>query len=146
MQTGTYILFAFLVGVISSIYMPMNASVGKYLGSPLTASISFYFVAFITSVVLFAFFGEHDTIYKFNSVPPYLFLTGVVSAFIVLSITFLIPILGVRKLTVLTIAGSVLAAMVMSHFGALSSPVDPITLKKVVGAILVFLGAVISVS
>ncbi len=110
MQTGTYVFFAFLVGVISSIYMPMNATVGKHLGSPLTASISFYFVAFLTSVVLFAFFGEHDTIYKFKSVPPYLFLTGVASALIVLSITFLIPILGVRKLTVLTIAGSALCS------------------------------------
>ncbi|NQZ30793.1 MAG: DMT family transporter [Oceanospirillaceae bacterium] len=146
MQTGMYIIFALLIGVISSIYMPMNAAVAKHLGSSLTASISFYFVAFITAVVLFALFGEHETIYKFKSVPPYLYLTGVVSAFIVFSITFLIPIIGVRKLTTLTIAGSILTAMIVSHFGMLASPVDPITFKKVAGATLLFIGAVISVT
>ena len=146
MHTGIYLLFALLIGVISSVYMPMNALVGKYLGSPLTANISFYFVAFVTSIVLFAFFGEHETMYKFGTVPPYLFLTGVVSAFIVLSITFLIPILGIRTLTVLTITGSLLTAMVVSHFGALASPVDPINIKKVVGAVLLISGAIISVT
>ncbi|MFT5707831.1 MAG: transporter family-2 protein [Oceanospirillaceae bacterium] len=146
MQTGIYIIFALLIGVVSSIYMPMNASVAKHLGLSLTASISFYFVALATSVALFIFFGEHDTIYKFKSVPPYLLLTGVFSAFIVLSITFLIPILGVRKLTTLTIAGSIITAMVVSHFGMLTSPVDPITIKKLAGASLLFLGAVISIT
>ncbi|MEH6446532.1 MAG: DMT family transporter [Oceanospirillaceae bacterium] len=146
MQAGIYIIFALLIGVVSSFYMPMNASVAKRLGSSLTASISFYLVALVTSAVLFICFGEHETLYKFKSVPPYLLLTGVFSAFIVLSITFLIPILGVRKLTTLTIAGSIITAMIVSHFGVLTSPVDPITFKKVAGATLLFLGAAISVT
>jgi transporter family-2 protein len=146
MQTGIYILLALIIGVVSAIYMPMNATVAKYLGSSLTASISFYFVAFITSVILFIIFGEHETIHNFKSVPPYLFLTGVVSAFVVFGITFLIPIIGVRTLTVLTIAGSIITAMIVSHFGALSSPVDPINAKKVAGAVFLVLGAAISIS
>jgi uncharacterized membrane protein YdcZ (DUF606 family) len=39
MQTGLFTVFAFLVGAISSIYLPMNSSVDRYLGSPLTSSI-----------------------------------------------------------------------------------------------------------
>jgi len=146
MQSGIYILFALLIGAISSIYLPMNSSVSRYLGSPLTASISFYLVALITSLLLFAFFGEFETIHNVKSVPPYLYLTGFISAFIVLSITFLIPILGARKLVILSIAGQILMAMIVSHYGVLESPEDPINPKKVFGAALLFLGALVSVS
>ena len=146
MHTGIYILFAILISIIASIHMPMNATVGKHVGSPLAASILFYFIAFITSVIVFVVFGEHEAIKKFGSLPPYLFFTGVVSAFVVVSITFLIPILGARQITVLSIAGSILTAMVLSHFGMLSSPEDPITIKKVIGALVLFLGVVISIS
>ena len=146
MQTSFYILFALLIGAISAIYLPMNSSVSRYLGSPLTANISFYVVALITSIVLFAFLGDFSTLDNIRSVPPYLYLTGFVSAFIVLAITFLIPILGARKLVVLSIAGQLIMAMIVSHFGVLESPVDPINLKKVAGAALLILGAFVSVS
>ena len=146
MQTGMYIIFALLIGLISSVYMPMNSSVSKYLGSPLTDSVTFYAVALVTSIVLFLVFGERETLSNIKHVPPYLFLTGFVSAFIVLSITFLIPVIGIRKLAIMTIAGQISMAMVVSHFGVLESPVDPINLRKVLGAVLLFAGAIVSIS
>ena len=146
MQTGIYIFFALMIGAISAIYLPMNSSVSRYLGSPLTANISFYLVALVTSIVLFSFLGNFSTLNNIKSVPPYLYLTGFISAFIVLAITFLIPILGARKLVILSIAGQIIMAMIVSHFGVLESPEDPINLKKIAGAILLISGAVVSVS
>ncbi len=145
MQTGLYTLIALFMGVIYSIYLPMNSSVSKYLGSPLTATVSFYTVALATSILIFIFFGKFETIYKIKNVPPYLFLTGFISAFIVLGITFLIPKIGVRKLFILSIAGQIIMAIIVSHFGALESPKDPITFRKIIGAILLFSGALVSV-
>ena len=124
----------------------MNSSVSKYLGSPLTASMSFYLVALITSVVLFLMFGQAETLQNFKTVPPYLFLTGFVSAFIVLGITFLIPILGTRQLVIFTLTGQLIMAMIVSHFGVLTAPQDPITLQKMLGAGLILTGAVVSIS
>lgn len=146
MNNGMYILFAFIIGIVASVHMPMNATVSKHIGSPLAASILFYFVALITSVVTFVLLGNYEPIQKISSVPIYLFFTGVISAFVVISFTFLLPILGARKLTVLSIAGSLIMAMVLSHFGALSSPIETISLKKVIGALVLFLGVVISVT
>ncbi len=145
MQTGLYILIALSMGVIYSIYLPMNSAVSKYLGSPLTANVSFYAVALATSILIFIFFGKFETIYKIKNVPPYLFLTGFISAFIVLGITFLIPKIGVRKLFILSIAGQIIMAIIVSHFGILESPKDPITFRKIIGAILLFSGALVSV-
>ena len=146
MQMGWYMFLALIIGVIAAVYLPMNSSVARYLGSPLTASVTFYFIALITSIGLFFIFGDLSTLRNLTAVPAYLYLTGFISAFIVLSITFLIPVIGARKLVILSIAGQLIMAMIVSHFGVLESPHDPITIKKVVGAGLLVLGAVVSVS
>jgi transporter family-2 protein len=146
MQAGMYILFAFLVGIISSIHMPMNATVGKHVGSPLAASILFYLVAFLSSLIIFLIVGNPETLQKLKSIPPYLFLTGIISAFVVVSFTFLLPILGARQMAVLSIAGSIITALFLSHFGLLSSPVEPITLKKGIGAAVLLAGVIISIT
>jgi bacterial/archaeal transporter family-2 protein len=144
MQTAIFVGLAFLMGNILSIYMPMNSSVAKYLGSPLTANVTFFFVALITSIILFFIFGKFDTLYKVKDVPIYLYLTGFVSAFFVLGTTFLVPNLGARKFFILLIAGQIVMAVAVSHFGVLESPKDPVTIKKAIGAALVVLGAMIS--
>ena len=64
----------------------------------------------------------------------------------VLGTTFLIPKLGARRFFILTITGQILMAIIVSHFGALESPKDPITLKKLFGAALIIVGAAFSTS
>ncbi len=144
MQAGLYTLLALCIGAVISIYFPMNSAVSRYIGSPLTANISFFLVALATSILLFAVWGEVETLGNVRQVPSYLFLTGFISAFIVLGTTFLIPKLGARQFFILTIAGQIIMAMVVSHFGVLESPKDPVTLKKIVGAVLLFSGAMVS--
>lgn len=144
MQTVIFIGLAFFMGTILSIYMPMNSSVSKYVGSPITANVTFFFVALLTSIILFFTFGKFDTLDKLKDVPIYLYLTGFVSAFFVLGTTFLIPHLGARRFFILLIAGQILTAVAVSHFGVLESPKDPITIKKIIGASLVVIGAMIS--
>jgi transporter family-2 protein len=91
-------------------------------------------------------FGEFHSIYKIKDVPIYLYLTGCVSAFIVLGTTFLIPHLGARRFFILVVAGEILMAVLVSHFGLLETPRDPVTIKKLIGACLVVFGAYISTS
>lgn len=63
----------------------------------------------------------------------------------ILGTTFLIPRIGARKFFVLVIAGQLIMAMIMSQYGLLESPRDPITMKKLLGALLVWAGAALSV-
>ena len=144
MQTTLYIVLAFAMGLTMSIYLPMNSSVAKYLGSTITANVTFFFVALFTSVVIFLLSGQYSTINHLKDVPVFLYLTGFVSAFVVLGTTFLIPHIGARKFFILLIAGQILMAIVVSHFGLLESPKDPINLKKIIGAVLVLAGAIFS--
>ena len=144
MQLNFYIILSLAMGAMLSIYLPMNSSVSKYLGSPVTANITFFSVALVTSVVIFAAWGDYRTIFRIKDVPVWLYLTGVVSAFMVLGTTFLIPKVGVRNLFILTVSGQILMAIVVSHFGLLGTPKDPITLKKGIGAVFIIVGIVFS--
>jgi len=144
MQPIPVIFLSLLVGSLLSIYLPMNSMVSKQIGSAITANITFFLMALVTSIVLFAIWGDNATLSRLKSVPAYLYLTGFVSAFIVLATTYLIPQLGVRRFFILTISGQILTAMIVSHYGLLATPTDPLSAKKIVGAALVILGAVFS--
>jgi len=132
------------VGALLSIYLPMNSMVSRHLGSAITANITFFLMALVTSVAIFGVWGDQATLTRLKSVPWYLYMTGFVSAFIVLATTYLIPQLGVRRFFILTISGQILMAILVSHFGWLDTPTDPLTAKKCIGAVLVVMGAAFS--
>ena len=144
MQTFTFAIVAFLMGAILSVYLPMNSSVSRHLGSSMAASAVFFVVATITSIVILILGGEYHSLAKLRSAPVYLHIAGVISAFFIVGTTFLIPKVGARTFFILLVSGQILMAMVISHFGVLESPQDPITLKKTLGAMLVIAGAFLS--
>ena len=144
MQTTLYLALAFAMGLTMSIYLPMNSSVAKYLGSTITANVTFFLVALLTSVLIFLLSGQVYTIHHLKDVPALLYFAGFISAFVILGTTFLIPHIGARKFFILLITGQILMAIVISHFGLLESPKDPVNMKKMIGAVLVLAGAIFS--
>jgi len=143
-QTFAFAITAFLMGVILSVYLPMNSSVSRHLGSSMAASAVFFVVATVTSIMIMMSAGDYHALAKIKSVPVSLYISGVISAFFIVGTTFLIPKVGARTFFILLVSGQILMAMVISHFGVLESPQDPITLRKTVGAILVIAGACLS--
>jgi len=143
MPSAIYILTAFAMGAIYSIYLPMNSMVSGHIGSPIAANITFFAIALVTSILLFVIGGQFEPIFKLK-VPPYLFISGFLSAFIILGMTFLIPILGPRKTFILTISGQVLMAMIVGHFGVFNLPKNPITAQKIIGAVLLIAGVAVT--
>ena len=144
MQNTIYIVLSFAMGLIMSIYSPMNSSVAKYIGSSITANVIFFIVALLTSALIFLLSGQFNTISHLKDVPAFLYSAGFVSAFVVLGTTFLIPHIGARKFFILLITGQILMAIVVSHFGILESPKDPINMQKMIGAVLVLSAAIFS--
>ena len=145
MQTPMLIVTAFLMGVTLSVYLPMNSSVSKYLGSSIAASATFFVVATITVLFVLVLGGYYHSLVRIRNVPAYLHIAGVISAFFIIGTTFLIPKIGARTFFILLVSGQILMAIIVSHCGFLESPKDPISVKKALGAILVIAGAVLSV-
>lgn len=145
MQTSMgFIVVALLMGAMMSVYLPMNSAISRHLESAVAASIIFFSIALITTIAVSAVRGEHAALARIGNVPVYLYLSGFLSAFMIIGTTFLIPHLGARKFFILLISGQVLMAIAVSHFGVLESAQDPITLRKLFGAALVIAGAFLS--
>lgn len=139
-----FLIIAFLMGVILSTYLPMNSAASRHLGSSIAASFSFFIVATATSLCILLFSGQYQCLAKLKSVPVYLHIAGIISAFFIVGTTFLVPKIGARTFFILLVSGQILMAIAISHFGLLESPQDPVTIKKIAGAILVIGGAVLS--
>lgn len=139
------LILAVVLGAAISIYMPMNGAIAKYAGSPIVANVLFYFVGLLTSLILLGIFGDFRAIFKLKNLPPFLLITGVMSALMVLGTIFLLPKLGAGKLFLLQIVGQIIMAMIVSHFGLLESPHDPITVQKIIGAAFLVIGAIVTV-
>jgi bacterial/archaeal transporter family-2 protein len=144
MSEAAALALAFLLGAMISIYQPMNGSVSRMIGSPLLANVIFYFIGCLTSVVMLLASGGLRFEPKLRTVPPLLYTAGIMSAIMVLGTIILLPRLGARRLFILQVAGQVLLAMFVAHFGLLGLPQDPLTVKKLAGAAIVLIGAVVS--
>ena len=144
MQGPLLILLAFCMGVMLAVYLPVNSMAAQHLGSPITANMLFFFVAFFTSIFILFVFGDYQMLWNLKTMPFYMFLPGMVGALMILGTTFLIPKIGARNLFIMLITGQIMMGIAISHFGALTSPKDPVTLKKMIGVVIMLIGSVLA--
>jgi transporter family-2 protein len=76
-----------------------------------------------------------------RQVNPFLLTAGAMGATLVFGIAWIIPQLGAGPMTMMLLGGQILSAMVLSHFGWLGSPVQPVTPTNILGA-LIMLGGI----
>lgn len=136
-SVSVWVGLAVLAGLLGSVHVPLNGALGVRVQSALLATFSFYGAAFLAiSALLFAT-GNRAGLATLRDVPPaYLILPGLISVAVVGTNTYLIPRLGAVNLVVITVAAQLVGRAVISHFGWLASPVDPISWTKAAGALL----------
>ncbi len=135
-------LLAVVMGAVMSIYIPMISQSARIMGAAVMGNVPFFFVAFVTSVVIALAAGQRGPAFaRIAEVPPWLFLAGVMSAGIILGATFLVPRIGTGALFVLLVTGQILAGIVINQFGLLGVPAQPMTWPIFAGAIMVVAGA-----
>jgi transporter family-2 protein len=78
-------------------------------------------------------------------VNPLLLTAGALGACLVFGIAWLIPQIGAGPVMITLLAGQLVGGLVLSHFGWLGSPVDPISPMKLLG-VVVMAGGVCIVS
>jgi transporter family-2 protein len=133
---------AFIGGVFLAIQASLNANLGSLLNRPQLASVA----QSVTST-LFALAIAVITVKTLPSpatikqIPIYLWFTG--GLFSVLGISlyyFTIPRLGLTTMISLGLFGQLSLALVAGHFGWLNTPLEQVTLKKLVGVALMLAG------
>lgn len=144
MQTLLLYALALGAGVSVATQQVLNGNLRSALESSAWAGLISYAGGLLTMIVAVIVLGE--------GVPPIRVMAGVPwwawsgglfgGAFILLSI-LLLPSLGAATLFALVIAGQVLAAVTLDHFGALGLTPHPISTARLAGAALLIGGVML---
>ena len=111
---------------------------------PLILSTSLFWAIGAATAIIIGLTGWDPTFFtKLKEVPFWLLTAGMMGGALVFGIAWAMPQLGAGTAFVLMIAGQVVSGMIFSHFGLLGSPVEPISMIKVIGVILLVTGAAI---
>ncbi len=141
-----YLLAAVVIGGLGAIHVPINGALGARIQSALVATLTFYAVAFIVTALLALASFEREAFRALERIPPWYYLVpGLISVAVVGGNTWLIPRFGAINVFVVAVFAQTVVRVVISHYGWFESPVDPITAPKLLGAVMVSLGAVLVV-
>lgn len=145
-STWFFVTLAIAAGALGGIHVPINGALGARIGSALVATLTFYGVAFLVIAAVNAAFLDRAALSALARVPAWSYLLpGLISVMVVGANTYLIPRLGAVNIFVLVVASQLVVRSVISHFGWLASPVDPIGWPKLVGTAMVMAGALLVV-
>ncbi len=143
MKAPLYVLTMFL-GVILAVHLAMNGRVGSAINNPRVGNAVFWCIGALGAVVIGLTGWQSGALSPIRQVHPLLLTAGLLGASLVFAIAWLIPQVGAGPVMITLIAGQVLGGLILSHFGWLGSPVQPITLIKVAGVGVMIAGVVLA--
>ena len=143
MQNFLLLFLAFATGGIVATYLTVNSLMADMVGSNLQANLPYFLLALLVTFVLFLFIETPGQLASFREVPWWLFLAGVAGGLALFATTIVIGSLGPDKFFVASVAGQLVASVLLAHFGWLGSAEDPINWQKATGVLLAIAGAVL---
>ena len=131
------------LGIVLAVHLAMNGRVGEIIGNPRVANAVFWCIGALTAIVVGLTGWQSEAFSQITQINPLMLTAGVMGALLVFAIAALIPQVGAAGLFISLLTGQVITAMVLSHYGWLGSPVEPINIYKIVGVVLMIAGAII---
>jgi transporter family-2 protein len=135
-------LLAFAAGACWAVQAAVNVELARGLGSSLTAvTISFVVGAVLLVLATLGTRQPLPSAAAVRDVPGYAWIGGgFLGAFIVFTVLFLAPRLGMAVVFSAIIAGQLVMALLLDHFGLLGTIVREVTLGRIAGVLVMFVG------
>lgn len=140
MKAPLYVLTMFL-GVVLAVHLAMNGKVGSVLNNARVGNALFWCIGAAGAAAIGLTGWRDGALSPLKEVHPILLTAGILGACLVFAIAWLIPQVGAGPVMITLLAGQVIGGLLMSHFGWLGSPVQPVTLTKIAG-VAVMIGGV----
>ena len=137
-------LFTVGLGIVLTVHLAMNGKVGVVLNNPRVGNALFWCIGAAMAIVIGLSGWQSGALGGLKGMNPILLTAGAFGACLVFAIAWLIPQIGAGPMTLYLLAGQILGALVLSHFGWLGSPVQPITMMTALGALVMFAGVVLA--
>lgn len=144
---------AALIGALTALQARINGTLGAEIGDGIVAAAISFSSGLGILVVLSALVPEGrrgfarlvDGI-RSRTLPPWMLLGGLAGAFTVASQGLTVAIIGVALFTVGFVAGQTTGGLVLDRVGYGPAGVVPVTVRRVVGALLAIAGVVVCLS
>lgn len=137
------VLLILIGGALLSVQAPINTTLGRAVGSPVNAA----FVSFVVGAValggLALMLRVTPNLSAARTLPWWAWVGGLCGAFFVASAAHAAPRLGVATMLTLAVAGQLLTAILIDHFGILGVTARAMSLGRLAGVLLVIVGALL---
>jgi bacterial/archaeal transporter family-2 protein len=135
-------LLALVAGALIPVQAAANATLSKSLqGNIPYSALTLFVVAGVTAITSILLTGARLPNFKdFGEAPWWSYLGGTIVATYVLTITFLVPRIGVGRAISLIVTGQIVAAMLIDQLGLLHAPRFPLSSERILGAVLMVIG------
>lgn len=136
------IFIVFIAGAMLPLQAGINSHLARFSGSTLWASaISFMIGCILLIAVNLAFRTNIPNMLQLREAPLWAWAGGLLGAFFVTAMAVFAPKLGASTLIALVIAGQLLTAIALDHFGLAGYEASETSLTRIAGIGLVGLGA-----
>ena len=138
------LLFAILLTVVSgglaAAQAPTNAMLARALYSPINAALASFAVGTLALLLIAVSLGVRPDPAATRALPIHAWFGGLYGAFFVAAAAFSAPKMGITFYVTALIAGQIIVALVIDHYGAFGIAQQPITLTRILGVLLLLAG------
>jgi transporter family-2 protein len=136
-----YLLSALLGGAVLPIQVALNALLRRYVGEPMQVTFISYFAGALASLAI-CFVAQYPvpTTTALAQTSWWMWIGGCLGTVYVWSTIFATPKIGASLALALTIAGQMIAALFLDHYGVIGLTKVPASPERIAGVVLVVLG------
>jgi transporter family-2 protein len=137
-----FYLLPVFAGIAITIQSGINSELRVAIQHPLAAAFISFIVGTVALAVLLLFSKDSlPGLTQYSTVGWYKFTGGLLGAFVVTVTLISVTRIGAANMFVLIVAGQLITAVLMDHFGVLGMKTNPVSLQKIFGICLLIAGA-----
>lgn len=130
-------------GMLSATQTAVNGYLGKAIDSPLHASLLSFIVGTLLLLVVSLFTrGVKETVTPGNR-PWWMWIGGALGSLYVLANVVISGAIGTGMSVIILLVGATAGGLVVDHFGILGAQRSPINVRKLIGIVVMVLGAAV---
>src|ERR671917_453037 len=136
-------LLVLLAGAMTAAQPPTNAVLARESGSVIFAALLSFAVGTLVLIAVTLATQPRLTLAPLRDVPWWAWAGGFYGAFFVAVGAYAAPRLGIASLITIAVAGQMIAALAIDHYGAFGLDRAPISFGRILGVLLVVGGVVL---
>ena len=141
MTKELYYAIAFTSGLLIAIQAGVNSQLRLAVQHPVLAALISFVVGGVLLFIVYLFSGKAPVpLSAIPSVSWWKLTGGLLGAIYIFSIIIIAPKIGAANTLCFAIAGQLISAIILDHFGWIGFPVKEISIGRIGGALLIIIG------